>query len=175
MTAVAVRVFPGRADQAGQARRWVRGLAAGVGPVACEDAELVLAELFANAIRHTRSGDAGGTVTVAVTADGVIHVHDLGTAGQPACPGLGAAAPAGARLLEVSGRGLPIVAVLCPEREARPAAQCPAAGPGDLAVQAGGCCIACRPQSWPPGQAPGRLLGAPAGRAPGEAAREGAR
>jgi anti-sigma regulatory factor (Ser/Thr protein kinase) len=175
VSGVAVRVFPGRADQAAHARRWVRALAAPAGPVACEDAELVLAELFANAIRHTRSGDAGGTVTVAVTADGVIHVHDLGTTSQPPHPGLAAAAPAGARLLEVSGRGLPIVAVLCPEWEARPAAQCPAAGPGDLAAQAGGCCIACRPQSWPPGQAPGRLLGAPAGRTSGEAAREAVR
>ena len=146
---VAVRVFPGRADQAAQARRWIRGLAAGAAELACADAELVVSELFANAVQHTRSGDEGGTVTVAVTADGVIHVHDLGTAGRPACPGLAEAAPGGLRQLETSGRGLFIVAALCPERESRPAARCPAAGPGDPAVTAGGCCICCRPQSWP--------------------------
>jgi anti-sigma regulatory factor (Ser/Thr protein kinase) len=175
MSAVGVRVFPGHADQAAEARHWVRGLAAPAGVLACEDAELVLTELFANAVRHTRSGDAGGTVTVAVTADGVIHVHDLGTAGQPACPGLATAAPAGLRLLEVSGRGLPIVAALCPERESRPAAQCPAAGPGDPAASAGGCCIACRPQSWP-GQEPGRRPPeASAGQVPDATAREGIR
>jgi anti-sigma regulatory factor (Ser/Thr protein kinase) len=149
-----VRVFPGRADQAGQARRWVRALLPEGCELAADDAELVLAELFANAIRHTRSGDEGGTVTVAVDAGGFIHVHDLGTVGQPACPGLAAAAPDGLRLLEVSGRGLPIVAALCPERESVPAAQCPAAGPGDPAASSGGCCIACRPQSWPPRQSP---------------------
>jgi anti-sigma regulatory factor (Ser/Thr protein kinase) len=172
---LAVRVFPGQASQAAEARHWVRGLASPAGALACEDAALAVTELFANAVRHTRSGDAGGTVTVAVTADGVIHVHDLGTTGQPGCPVLATAAPGGLRLLEVSGRGLPIVAALCPERESRPAAECPAAGPGDPAALAGGCCIACRPQSWP-GQVPGRRpLEAPAGRVPGETTREGAR
>ena len=154
MSAVALRVFPGRADQAAQARRWVRRLAAEAGTLACEEAELVVTELFANAVQHTRSGDEGGTVTVAVTADGVIHVHDLGTTGQPACPELAAAAPSEPRLLEASGRGLLIVAALCPERESRPAAQCPAAGPDDPAASGGGCCIGCRPRSWPPRQAP---------------------
>ena len=148
----AVRVFPGRADQAAEARRWVRGLATGAAGLACADAEVVVGELFANAVQHTRSGQEGGTVTVAVDANGFIHVHDLGTAGQPACLALAQAAPGGLQMLEVSGRGLFIVAALCPERESRPAARCPAAGTGDPAASAGGCCIACRPQSWPPRQ-----------------------
>jgi serine/threonine-protein kinase RsbW len=151
---VAVRVFPGQADQAAEARRWIRALACATDPLATDDALLVLTELFANAIQHTRSGDQGGTVTVAVTADGVIHVHDLGTSAQPACAYLTAAAPADPRLLqEVNGRGLLIVAALCPERQAMPAIQCLAAWPEDPAVRAGGCCISCRPRSWPPRQA----------------------
>ena len=150
---VAVRVFPGRADQAAQARRWIRGLATGATELACADAELVVSELFANAVQHTRSGQAGGTVTVAVTADGVIHVHDLGIGGQPECPGLAVAAPGELLLLEASGRGLFIVAALCPERESRPVSQCSVAGPDDPAASGGGCCIRCRPKSWPPRQA----------------------
>lgn len=146
---VAVRVFPGQADQAAEARRWVRALACEAGTLAADDAALVLTELFANAILHTRSGDEGGTVTVAVTADGVIHVHDLGSTGQPPCPSLATTAPAGLRLLELTGRGVPIVAALCPAPRAMPAAQCAVAGPGDPAAHAGGCCVSCHPQSWP--------------------------
>jgi hypothetical protein len=44
-----VRVFPGQAAQASEARRWVRVLACAAGVLAADDAELVLAELFANA------------------------------------------------------------------------------------------------------------------------------
>jgi len=145
---VAVRVFPGQAAQAAEARRWVRALAHAAGELAADDAALVLTELFANAIVHTRSGDEGGTVTVAVTAGGVIHVHDLGTDGQPPCPALATTAPAGLRLLELTGRGMPIVAALCPGHHAMPAAQCPVAGPGDPAAHAGGCCVSGHPQSW---------------------------
>ena len=165
---VAVRVFPGHANQAAEARRWVRvqahaagKLAHAPGELAADDAALVLTELFANAIKHTRSGDKGGTVTVAVTADGTIHVHDLGTTGQPPCLTL-ATTPAGLRLLELTGRGLPIVAALCPDHAAMPAAQCAVAGPGDPAAHAGGCCISCRPESWPDASA---VAGARAARA----------
>ena len=104
---VAVRVFPGQAVQAAEARRWVRALACAADPLATDDAELVLTELFANAIQHTRSGSEGGTVTVAVTADRVIHVHDLGTTGQSACAGLTAAAPVGPGLVPRAGQCSP--------------------------------------------------------------------
>lgn len=149
---VAVRVFPGRAEEAGQARRWVRALTAVFCAVAADDSELVVAELFANAIRHTRSGAPGGLVTVAVTGDGVIHVHDQGTAGSSPCAGLTDGWPADGSPLADSGRGLGIVAAVCAGWGCMPAARCPAAGPGDPAAQDGGCCAWCRPASWPPGQ-----------------------
>ena len=148
---VAVRVFPGRGEESRQAHRWVRALAAASCAVAADDAELVAAELFTNAILHTRSGAPGGLVTIAVTADGVIHVHDQGTGGCPPCAAL-AAAPQEDGSLPVGGRGLRIVAALCAVWGCMPAARCPAAGPDDPAAQDGGCCAWCRPASWPPGQ-----------------------
>jgi anti-sigma regulatory factor (Ser/Thr protein kinase) len=137
-------MFPGQPAQARGARRWVRALASAAGITDPGDAELITAELFANAVLHTRSGGAGGLVVVAVTADGVIHVHDYGTAGP--CPGL-SAAPAGGP--GESGRGLEIVAALSGGLAHLPAAWCPAAGPGDPAVRAGGCCTCCRPPTRP--------------------------
>ena len=149
---VAVRVFPGCAEEARQARRWVRVLVAVSCAPAADVAELAAGELFANAIRHTRSGVPGGKVTIAVTADGVIHVHDQGTAGGLPCAGLAAGWPADGSLLADSGRGLSIVAALCAGWGCLPAARCPAAGPDDPAAQDGGCCAWCQPASWPPGR-----------------------
>jgi anti-sigma regulatory factor (Ser/Thr protein kinase) len=148
---VAVRVFPGQAGQVRQARRWARALALAASPGAAADAELVAAELFANAVLHTASGAAGGTVTVAVTADGIIHVHDLGPAGGLPCPGLpGPRQPMDGRLPE-SGRGLLIVAALSTGCVHLPAARCPATDPGDTAA---GCCTRCHLAAWLPRQAP---------------------
>jgi anti-sigma regulatory factor (Ser/Thr protein kinase) len=148
---VAVRVFPGLAGQAREARRWVRALGSYRGGLDPDVAELAVAELFANAVLHTRSGDEGGKVTVAVTADGVIHVHDYGTAGP--CPGLAAGPPAEGDPREDFGHGLQIVAALGTGPAHLPAAWCPAAGPDDPAVEAGGCCTCCRlaplPQAAP--------------------------
>jgi anti-sigma regulatory factor (Ser/Thr protein kinase) len=150
---VAVRVFPGQAQQVPHARRWVRALALATSPAAVDEAELITAELFANAVLHSASGAAGGTVTVAVTTDGVIHVHDLGPAGGLRCPGLpGPRQPLDGRLPE-SGQGLLIVAALSTGCVHLPAARCCAAGPGDTA-QAGGCCTRCHPAAWLPRQAP---------------------
>jgi anti-sigma regulatory factor (Ser/Thr protein kinase) len=149
----AVRVFPGQADQVRHARRWARALALAASPGAADEAELITAELFANAVLHTASGAASGTVTVAVTTDGVIHVHDLGPAGGLPCPGLpGPRQPLDGRLPE-SGQGLLIVAALSAGWVHLPAALCPTAGPGDTA-QAGGCCTRCHPAAWLPRQAP---------------------
>lgn len=144
---VAVRVFPGQAGQAGQARRWVRALVSAAGVLRTADAELAAGELFANAVRHTRSGTRGGMVAVAVTADGVIHVHDQGDgSGQPGAR-MTALLP-GNEDLPAGGRGLAIVAALCAGWGCMPANRCRAAGPGDpAAATEGGCCVWCRPAS----------------------------
>ncbi|MFC6086217.1 ATP-binding protein [Sphaerisporangium aureirubrum] len=109
------RVFPGGLDQAPAARRFVRFLL-GDTPFA-EDAELIVGELAGNALRHTRSGSAGGHFTVEVTltpapcrmptrAAGVLlTVFDLGGGGSPCFGGPGAP-------YEENGRGLSIVHAL---------------------------------------------------------------
>jgi anti-sigma regulatory factor (Ser/Thr protein kinase) len=148
---VAVRVFPGLAEESRQAHRWVRALVVASCAVAADDAELAAAELFTNAILHTRSGAPGGKVTIAVTADGVIHVHDQGTDGKPPCAALAAVSQEDGSLPD-SGRGLSIVAAICAGWGCMPAARCPAAGPDDPAAQADGCCAWCQPESWPPGR-----------------------
>jgi anti-sigma regulatory factor (Ser/Thr protein kinase) len=149
----AVRVFPGQAEQVPHARRWARALALATSPAAADEAELITAELVANAILHTTSGAEGGTVTVAVTTDGVIHVHDLGLAGGLPCPGLpGPRQPLDGRLPE-SGQGLLIVAALSTGCVHLPAALCPAAGSSGISEQGGGCCTRCHPAAWLPRQA----------------------
>ena len=130
-----VRVFPGLLAQAREARRWVR---AWVAAAWADDMELITAELFANAVLHTRSGDTGGTVTVIVTHGGVIHVHDHGT---------GQSWPRAAAGREDFGRGLLITAALSSGLARSPAARCPLAWPEDPAAVAGGCCVRCRPAS----------------------------
>jgi anti-sigma regulatory factor (Ser/Thr protein kinase) len=139
---VAVRVFPGLAEQTAEARRWVRVLASHRGGLDPDVMELVADELFANAVLHTRSGGEGGKVTV-VTADGVVHVHDYGPAGP--CPGLAGGPPANGDRREDFGHGLEIVAALCGGLAHLPAAWCPVTGPDDPAAGAGGCCTCCRP------------------------------
>jgi anti-sigma regulatory factor (Ser/Thr protein kinase) len=147
---VAVRVFPGLAAQVPHARRWVRALASRPGREPgrtdlVDDLELIAAELFANAVLHTRSGGGGGTVTVAVTADWVIHVHDQGAGGP--CPGLLAV---GGGVRDDFGRGLQIVMAISGGLAHLPAAWCPVGGPDDPAIGAGGCCTCCRPAVGPP-------------------------
>ena len=136
----AVRVFPGLPAQAGQARRWTRDRAARPGGPDPDDIDLITTELFANAILHTRSGREDGTVTVAVTPDGVIHVHDHGPAGS--CAGLWAGPPPAGGPREDFGHGLRVITALCTGVVHMPAAWCRVAGPGD---PAGGCCTCCRP------------------------------
>jgi anti-sigma regulatory factor (Ser/Thr protein kinase) len=147
---VAARVFPGRAEQARQARRWVRAQAAACA-LAADDMELAVGELFSNAVRHTRSAVAGGTVTVAVVAVAggvIVHVHDLGAGGgRVPCAGLALVPSSDSRGLRLGGRGLRRVAAGCAEGGAVPAVWCPDGGVGDPAVAAGGCCIWCRLQA----------------------------
>ncbi|MGC5013975.1 ATP-binding protein [Streptosporangium sp. DT93] len=99
------RTFPGRPDQVSEARRFVRFLLTD-SPFR-QDAEQVVAELAANAVRHTASGRPYGTFIVEVVrrpeVTGVT-VHDSGLGPVPAL-----AHPA---LLGESGRGLALVAAL---------------------------------------------------------------
>src|SRR5579859_875219 len=79
---------------------------------AVDDAELIVSELFANAIAHSHSGHPGGTVAVAVQAqaqrgDVRILVRD---AGGPDTPTHKAADPASER-----GRGIAIISALATE------------------------------------------------------------
>lgn len=130
-----MRVFPGLPEQARLVRRWVLARLAGR-PVDLEAAALIADELFANAVLHTASGDEGGVVTVAVTADSVIHVHDQGGQPSPARE-LPLSGPAG---LREGGQGRVLVTGLSSTCGLAPAGQCGAAGPGDPAPAAHGGC-----------------------------------
>jgi len=96
------REFPGRTSQCPLARQLVRTSLRHRVPIA-EDAELVVSELFANACRHTASGEPGGTLAVSVSALAtglaVVSVTDQGptradlAAGRRAWPELKRATP----------------------------------------------------------------------------------
>lgn len=78
------RAFPGSAQQAGDARRFVAGLLAG--SRFRDDAVVVLSELFTNAVLHSASGDTGGLVVVQVSRwrHGLrIAVTDQGSPNHP--------------------------------------------------------------------------------------------
>ena len=65
----------GRAERARVARAFVGGVL-GPGHPCGDDAALLVSELFGNSVRHSRSGAAGGTVTVAVrVGDGLVRVE----------------------------------------------------------------------------------------------------
>ena len=96
----------GRAERAGVARTFVGGVL-GPGHPCGDDAALLVSELFGNSVRHSRSGAAGGTVTVAVSAgDGLVRVEVTDRSG----PEVPEPYPAG-RDAE-AGRGLQMVAGL---------------------------------------------------------------
>jgi serine/threonine-protein kinase RsbW len=169
---VATLVLPGRPEHVADARRRVAALAAAWG-AAADVASLVASELIANAIVHTSSGQAGGTVAVAVvlTRDGVtVHVHDQGIdsirvpAPRP---------PADDREgLAESGRGLSIVIAVSAGCGTNPAARCPVSVATDPVAGAGGCCTWCRLPAQPDlsgSAAPRPTLAAGTGKAnPGE-------
>ncbi|MFG2005830.1 ATP-binding protein [Spirillospora sp. NPDC048911] len=99
------RTFPGRPEEARQARSFLRALL----PThpGLDDMLQVVDELVVNAIRHTRSGEAGGTFRVRVLTDAAciaVSVIDEGGPGRPV-----RRAPGG---LAESGRGLALVAAL---------------------------------------------------------------
>ena len=136
-------VFRGEARSVPDARRWAAAslAQAGVDP---GTGELLASELVTNALLHTRSGGPHGTVTVAVTRAGVLHVHDLGPVAG-VCAGAGGWVPGADRA--DFGKGLLLVAELAAGLEHGPAAACPFAWPGDPAVAAGGCCTRCVPSA----------------------------
>jgi anti-sigma regulatory factor (Ser/Thr protein kinase) len=104
------RVFPGRLDQVGQARRFVARVLTGC--PAADDAVLCVSELAGNAIQHTRSG-LGGRFQVIVwrgRASACLAVLDDGEYGHPAPPPVpGSAGPADLGDLAESGHGLRVV------------------------------------------------------------------
>ena len=96
----------GRAERARVARAFVGGVL-GPGHPCGDDAALLVSELFGNSVRHSRSGAAGGTVTVAVSmGDGLVRV-EVTDRGGPEVPELYRAG----RDAE-GGRGLQLVAGL---------------------------------------------------------------
>jgi anti-sigma regulatory factor (Ser/Thr protein kinase) len=98
----------GRAERARVARAFVGGVL-GPGHPCGDDAALLVSELFGNSVRHSRSGAAGGTVTVTVAVrigDGLVRVEVTDRSG-PEVPELHDAG----RDAE-GGRGLQLVAGL---------------------------------------------------------------
>ena len=96
----------GRAERARIARAFVGGVL-GPGHPCRDDAALLVSELFGNSVRHSRSGAAGGTVTVAVRArDGLVRAEVTDRSG-PGVPELYRSS----RDAE-GGRGLQLVAGL---------------------------------------------------------------
>lgn len=103
--------LPGRPESAAAARSLVRQVLGDDHPSA-GDAALVVSELVGNAVAHTRSGQPGGVITVAVETSGqppdvCIRVRDAGGAGAPDL--------AAATESSEHGRGLRIVAALAAE------------------------------------------------------------
>lgn len=73
--------IPGRPEHVREARTFAARVLAGLGPVA-ETAMLLTSELVTNAVRHSRSRSAGGTVSLVILQDptGVrIEVTDDGS------------------------------------------------------------------------------------------------
>ncbi len=96
----------GRAERARVARAFVGGVL-GPGHPCGDVATLLVAELFANSLRHSDSGAPGETVTVAVkTANDVIRVEVTDRSG----PGVPEPRPAAGDAED--GRGLQLVARL---------------------------------------------------------------
>ena len=109
MARVAVRetvTLAGRAERARAARAFVSEVL-GPGHPYADVAVLLVSEIFGDSVRHSSSGAAGETVTVAVMAgDGVVRIEVTDRAG----PGTPELCPAG-RDAE-GGRGLQLVAGL---------------------------------------------------------------
>ncbi|MBT2230447.1 ATP-binding protein [Nonomuraea sp. NEAU-A123] len=103
------RTFPGTPDRIPHARHFTRYLLA---DAPCQDdAEQIVAELAANALRHTSSGRSDGTFIVEITrttATTTVAVYDCGWGGRPRFG-------ADFRTDAECGRGLALVAALADE------------------------------------------------------------
>ncbi|TDC79882.1 ATP-binding protein [Actinomadura sp. 7K507] len=99
------RVYPGRLDQVGQVRSWVKAQCADI--EGADDAALIAVELVSNALLHTRSGEPGGWFGVELSRghDLCIAVHDLGGRSVPAFN-----TAEGRGMLAEHGHGLRLVA-----------------------------------------------------------------
>ncbi|WP_217182227.1 ATP-binding protein [Streptomyces sp. AC495_CC817] len=100
------RIFPGLPWQVAEARHFVAALLGDEGSRLVEDAELVVGELAANAVRHTRSGWYRGwfLVVVGFSDDLVrIEVIDQGSDNEPQVRSV--ISP-----VDVGGRGLLLIA-----------------------------------------------------------------
>jgi anti-sigma regulatory factor (Ser/Thr protein kinase) len=96
----------GRAESARTVRQFVGGVLGPEHPCR-DDAVLLVSELFGNSVRHSRSGEPGGTVMVAVTAGGgVVRVQVADRSGTRV-PKLNPAGSDGE-----DGRGLGLVAAV---------------------------------------------------------------
>jgi anti-sigma regulatory factor (Ser/Thr protein kinase) len=101
------RIFPGRPDQVGPARRFVVA-AVGRDTLAGELAALLTSEAVTNAVLHTASGGEGGSLTIEyVLADGTlrVEVHDRGAPTEPR--------RRVHHVESVTGRGLDLFDALC--------------------------------------------------------------
>jgi serine/threonine-protein kinase RsbW len=109
MAGLAVResvTLAGRSERARVARAFVGGVLVPGHPCG-GDAELLVSEMFGNSIRHSRSGDPGETITVAVTTGmGIVRVEVTDLSG-PGTPALRSATGD-----SEDGRGLGLVALL---------------------------------------------------------------
>ncbi|WP_225878373.1 ATP-binding protein [Spongiactinospora rosea] len=105
-----VRTFPGTLDQVAAARRTVREIWAAnpsLNGDFLDDLLLMVSELAANAVRHTRSGEPGGLVGLVITAHPTwvrIEVIDQGSRKVPHVIG-----PEDDMPLRRGGRGLALV------------------------------------------------------------------
>lgn len=96
------RIFAGRRDQVGPARRFVRKALATC--PSANDAVLLTSELAANAVLHTASGD-GGSFGVAVRHTGAlvrVEVTDGGSSTPPTVGPIGRLGPSARGLVLVS-------------------------------------------------------------------------
>lgn len=99
------RSFPGEPEQAAAVRRFTAMLLAGC--PALDDVLLTVDELVVNALRHTKSGQPGGTFTVEIARwDGSVAVA-VADEGAPSEPAVSDAADDAE-----SGRGLRTVSLL---------------------------------------------------------------
>ncbi|MET7429080.1 ATP-binding protein [Streptomyces flaveolus] len=100
------RAFPGLPEEVPHARHFVASLLSDRGPV--EDAVLVVSELATNALRHTRSGSAGGSFFVVVgLSDDLVRIEVVDQGGE-LVPHL-----CHATSREEGGRGLRLIAAFC--------------------------------------------------------------